>query len=142
MYIVPCFPSADPASFWALVDAGIPMERDDDYLRELLLEFEGSDTWEHVSVLAIGDRSERLKRHYHVLLLVDGGLMAPLDEKARTFRITNQGHDFLAATRQNEAWEATKNASRHIGGASVQMLARIAEGYARQKLAELGVPLA
>lgn len=142
MYIAPCFPPVDPASFWTLVDAEIPMERDDDYLRELLLEFEGSDSWEHTSVLPTSGKLERMKRHYHVLLLVDGGLMAPLDGKARTFRITNQGHDFLAATRQSEAWEATKKASRHIGGASVQMLARIAEGYARQKLTELGVPLA
>lgn len=117
------------------------MERDDDFLRSLLLEMEAGDEWMHMSVLTNSSDEAEYKRHFHIMLLVDAGLMSPMSAKMQTFRITNSGHDFLALTRQNERWEAAKSAVRHIGGASIQMLYRAAEGLARQKLIELGVPL-
>jgi hypothetical protein len=117
------------------------MERNDDYLRSLLLELEASDDWMHLSVLTSGSDEAENERHFHIMLLVDAGLMAPMSAKMQTFRITNSGHDFLALTRQSERWEAAKSAVRHIGGASIQMLYRAAEGLARQKLIEMGVPL-
>ncbi|MBN9890094.1 DUF2513 domain-containing protein [Salipiger abyssi] len=116
------------------------MTRDDDYLRELLLEFEADEDWVQVSELLLGPGDDETKRHYHVLLLCDAGMMTGVDEGL--FRLTSAGHDFLELTRQSEAWEATKGASRKLGGASIQMLYRVAEGYARSKLSELGIPLA
>ncbi len=141
MHQTPCYAAFDDPSFCFLLE-GMPLERDDDYLRDLLRELEASDEWMHLSVLNIGSDADEHKRHFHILLLVDAGLLAPMSAKMQTFRITNAGHDFLAVTRRSETWEAAKAASRHIGGASIQMLYRAAEGLARQKLADLGVPLA
>lgn len=132
-------PYADP-SFEALL-MGDHMERDDDYLRELLQEMEAADEWMHASLLAISSEPDELKRHFHILLLVDAGFLAPMTEAAHTFRITNAGHDFLALSRSNVAWEVAKTAVRHLGGASVQMLYRALEGYAMHKMAEAGVLL-
>lgn len=138
-----CPPPYPDPYFAALISAGewMEMERDDDYLRELLQGFEASDSWMHSSTLTLAGEAERFKRHFHILLLVDAGLMAPMREVPGAFRITNSGHDFLALTRQNDAWEATKAAVRNLRGASVQMLLRVAEGYAMARLREMGVPL-
>lgn len=115
------------------------MVRDDDYMRELLLELEASPDWSHLSYLAQDSDAAAFRRHYHVLLLVDAGLLAPTSFGATSYRITNAGHDFIAVTRQNEAWEATKAATRHMGGASVQMLYRVAEALAINGLKAAGV---
>lgn len=123
--------------FSLLLEGGIELERDDDYLRELLLELVSSDSWLHSSPMSLAD-AEAQKRRFHILLLVDAGLMA---EHGKLFRITNQGHDFIALTREEKAWTMTKAAVKHIGGASIQMLYRAAEGYALQKLAGAGVPI-
>ena len=127
--------------FRALMCGGIELQRDDDYLRELLREFEASDEWAHQSVLSSSSDAEDYKRHYHVLLLVDGGMLAPIAVGGTAFRITMSGHDFLALTRRSEAWEFTKTAAKKMGGASVQMLLRIAEGYACEALAKMGIDL-
>lgn len=42
---------------------------------------------------------------------------------------------------RNEAWQAVKDATRHMKGASIQMLYRAAEGMAVQALRDLGVPM-
>lgn len=135
-----CLGAVFDPSFDMLIVSGAEMQRDDDFLRALLLEFEASSEWWHLSALHHGSPPEELKRHFHVLLLVDAGMLAPLKEGGSTYRITNFGHDFLALTRKKETWEMTKSAARHMGGASIQMLYRVAEGLARSKLADLGVP--
>lgn len=137
-----CPPPHDDPSFGLLLAGGFELQRDDDYLRALLQEMEQSDEWMHLSGLYSSMTAEDAKRHFHVLLLVDAGFLAPMKAGGSAFRITNTGHDFLALTRKSETWEATKAASKHLGGASLQMLYRVAEGYARNKLAELGIPLA
>lgn len=137
-----CIAQVDDVSFWRLITNGRDMRRDDDYLRKLLMELEDHRWWAFPNQLAGGDDAEAEKRYYHMLLLVDGGLMAPVDDKGVSLRITNAGHDFLAMTRDSEKWEAVKGAAHKLGGASVQMLYRIAESYARQKLVDIGIPLA
>ncbi|OAN71117.1 hypothetical protein A8B82_21225 [Sulfitobacter sp. EhC04] len=138
-----CLEVNDDPALWAIVRGGIEVNRDDDYLRELLNEFEASNTWIHHSSgagLSLS-KHEAFRRQYHILLLVDAGLMTSINGNGSPYRLTSQGHDFLAITRQSEAWEAAKSATRHMGGASIQMLYRVAEGYAREKLAQMGVPL-
>lgn len=54
------------------------------------------------------------------------------------YRITNAGHDFLAHTRQSDAWEAIKAISGRLGGAGVGVMARVAEAYIIQKAVDLG----
>ncbi len=115
------------------------MRRDDDYLRDLLLELEASDQWEHMGGIVMGSPPEEMNRHFHLLLLRDADMLEEMHEDV--FRITNAGYDFLALTRDTAAWQATKSAARHLAGASIQMLYRIAEGIALRKLTELGVPI-
>lgn len=129
-------------SFWLLVQMGTTMQRDDDYLRELMLEMEASPDWLHVSALAIHSSQEQLRKHYHMRLLADAGMLEESGRSGGVFRITNTGHDFLAMIRKNENWEATKETARQLGGASIQMLYRIAEGLVRQKLVDMGFPIA
>ncbi len=136
-----CAAPHDDPSFGLILAGGFELQRDDDYLRGLLQEMERSDQWMHLSALMLSMSEEDAKRHYHVLLLVDAGFLAPMKPGGSAYRITNTGHDFLALTRKNDAWEATKSAAGHLGGASLQMLYRVAEGYAKQKLAELGIPM-
>lgn len=125
-----------------MVMRGVLVQRDDDYLRTLLADMAASNKWMHLSALTLSPDPDREKRHFHILLLEDAGFMQPMSAKREVWRISGAGYDFLRLTEQSATWEATKNAAQKIGGASVQMLYRIAEGYARQKLTELGVPLA
>jgi len=115
------------------------MVRDDDYLRELLLSFEAARDWRFVTSMILDPSSEDFKRDYHIRLLADAGLMVQMNEY--TFRMTSAGHDFIALTRSNEAWEATKNGVKHVAGVTIQMLFRVAEGYAVEKLRSFGVPI-
>lgn len=129
-------------SVMAMLGWSIAMKRDDDLARQILLEIEAHDDPLYVCALHSGsDQGERI-RYYHLRLLVDAGFLEESGKQGGVFRITNAGHDFLALTRQSEAWEATKAGARMLGGASLQMLLRVAEGYALRKLAELGVPVA
>lgn len=136
---ISCMGGPSDRSFWKLVQGGREMQRDDDYLRELLMKLEAQEDWQYLFIVE-SDEDER--EFYHLILLADAGLLERWGKHGECFRITNAGHDFLAMTRQSEAWAATKAGVRHLGGASVQMLYKVAEGYARQKLAEFGVPIA
>lgn len=126
-------------TFWRIIQKGAYMRRDDDYLRELLFKLEAKEDWNYIFS---SDTEEDDREYYHLMLLADADLLEQSGSFGESWRITNAGHDFIALTRQNEAWAKVKAASAKIGGGSVQMLFRIAEGYARQKLTELGIPLA
>lgn len=138
----PCHGIAWDESFWTLIQMEAEVQRDDDYMRELLLELEASPDWLHIGGLALGADHEEQRRHFHMRMLCDAGMLEETGRSGGVFRITNAGHDFLAMIRQNENWQATKEMARRLGGASLQMLYRIAEGYARQRLTEYGVPVA
>ena len=43
---------------------------------------------------------------------------------------------------KNDVWEKTKKAGAAIGGGSIHVLFNVAESYVKQKLVEIGVPLA
>ena len=73
------------------------MTRDDDYIRTLLFEAEASDKPSIIAFLSTAPDPEELKRHVHVEWLCDAGLLAPVGK--HTYRITSQGHDYLAAIR-------------------------------------------
>lgn len=137
-----CFDIAWDESFWVLIQMGAKVKRDDDYIRALLLEMEASAEWLHISALTMGASEDEVRKHFHMRLLADAGMLEESGKSGGVFRITNAGHDFLALIRKNENWEATKNVAANMGGASIQMLYRIAEGYAKQKLAEFGIPIA
>ena len=110
------------------------MKRDDDQIRNLLLSYEEHDEW---LFLMPGDThdstAEERKERYHVLLMIDAGLLTMV--KTSTFRLTNSGHDFLAAIRDDGIWQKTKEAVAKTGGnAAIELVRAIAMGFARKKL--------
>lgn len=117
------------------------MKRDDDRLRTLMFEIEAHEDPLYVFFLSFDSgRSER-ETYYHLRLLCDAGFLEETGETGGEFRMTNQGHDFLASVRDDTVWRKTRTAAAHLSGTSLGILHDIAVGYVRQKLRELGVPI-
>lgn len=111
------------------------MRRDDDLIRELLFEAEAS---EDPLFGPFDDEDE--KRYEHARLLCDAGLFQQV--QSGVFRMTNQGHDYLAAIRSEGIWKKTKETASTMGGVGLGIMKDIATAYVRQELAtRLGMPL-
>jgi len=111
------------------------MKRDDDFLRSVLFEFEEKKDWvfllrEHMSM---SDEERRFQ--YHVLLAADAGLVAPVTESS--YRLTNAGHDYLDAVRDEGIWETTKKHVAETGGnATLEIVKQLAVGALKKKISE------
>lgn len=116
------------------------MKRDDDLIRDLLFEAEASDQPYLLAVMTMNPSEAELKRHMHAVWLSDAGLFR--EENKGVFRITDQGHDYLAAIRDEGIWKKTKEAASTAGGVSLGIMVDIATAYVRQKLSDqLGLSL-
>ena len=116
------------------------MTRDDEYIREILLEAEASDEPFIMSLRTLRQGPEVKKKNYHIDLLCDAGLMKPLSESS--YRLTNQGHDYIEAIKNDTVWEKTKDGAAKVGGATLGMMKDMAIAYLRQEAAEkLGINL-
>lgn len=116
------------------------MKRDDDFIRELLFEIEAADNPYLIACLLLNPSAEDLKRHMHAKWLSDAGLL--LEEDVGVFRITNQGHDYLAAIRDDGIWKKTKAAASGAGGVGLNVMKDIAVAYVKQEIsARLGVQI-
>ena len=116
------------------------MKRDDEYIRELLFEAEESNEPYQMAVLYMNMPPEELKRHQHFELMVDAGLFQAVN--SGVYRMTNQGHDYLNAIRNDTVWEKTKAGASQLGGATLGIMKDIAISYLKQELSEkLGLPL-
>ena len=110
------------------------MERDKDYLRELMLAFEAqADHIIPVADLIVfeGDR----RRAGHVKLLIDEGL---LESPGRgVVRITARGHDFIESIRDPGIWARTKEAVAETGGnATLDIVKQLATGFLKKKITQ------
>lgn len=121
---------------------GCAMKRDDDLIRKILLEMEAEADPVKIYTNVINADPEQRRIYFHVLLLEDAGFVTAVSPGKQVFRITNAGHDFLAAIRDDTVWNKTKAASAKIGGVGLGLLRDVAIGYVRAKLVEAGVPLA
>lgn len=116
------------------------MTRDHDYIRKLLTEAEASDQPFLYAIHQPGSDPDEVKRHVHVTLLTDAGLLAKVGEHA--FRLTNQGHDYLDVIRDDGVWGTTKDVATRAGGATLGVMKDIAVALVKQKASEfLGLPL-
>lgn len=116
------------------------MKRDDDYIRDLLFEAEASDQPYLLAVLVMSPSEADLKRHMHAVWLSDAGFFQEVNKGV--FRITNQGHDYLAAIRDDGVWQKTKTAASTAGGVGLGVMKDIAVAYVRQELSDrLGIAL-
>lgn len=117
------------------------MQRDDDLLRKLMLEMEASPKPLHLFPLVLDADSEYLRKHYHLRLLADEGLLEETGARGGAFRMTMKGHDFVVVTRSDPIWEKTKAAAAQVSGFSISFLKDVATGYIRQEAIKLGIPL-
>ncbi|TQM92382.1 DUF2513 domain-containing protein [Roseinatronobacter monicus] len=115
------------------------MTRDDDFIREMLFEAEQLQEPYLVMPICLSPSEEELKRYMHGKWLSDAGLFLEVNDGV--FRITNQGHDYLAAIRSDTVWDKTKDSAQKAGGVTLGLMKEIAVGYARQELTKLGIPL-
>jgi len=111
------------------------MRRDDDYIRELLFEIEGSENLYFYAGLYLEHTYDELKRHTHAKWLCDAGLL--MEEEDGVFRITNQGNDYISAIRDEGIWRATKVAAAKAGGVGLGVMKDIAVAFVRQKVADV-----
>ena len=111
------------------------MKRDDDYIRELLLEAENDDGCLVHAVYTKDEDHEEQRRWCHVMLLCDHGYMAPESETG--FRMTAEGHSYLDAIRDETIWKRTKEAVAEGGGsATLEILKTLAIGFLKTKIKE------
>jgi len=134
------------------------VKRDTDYIRTFLLECEADENCyfmchqtgyyegKFVDVLPSG---WDWKKNYHYILLQDADFVVELDDKfdppstleesnvvsVGKFRITNAGHDYLDAIRDDNIWEKTKTAVSEAGGnVTLEVIKLLAVGFAKQQL--------
>lgn len=111
------------------------MKRNDDLIRDLLFEAEAS----HDALFGPFDDEDE-KGYAHAILLCDAGFFHEVD--SGIFRLTNQGHDYLAAIRDDGIWQKTKEAASSAGGVGLGVMKDIALAYVKQELStRLGMAL-
>ncbi|MDE2739867.1 MAG: DUF2513 domain-containing protein [Paracoccaceae bacterium] len=102
------------------------MKRDNDYMRELLLKFEADDSDHFLAVRAFESDEKFL---HHVDLLCDAGLVTPLSDSV--YRLTYEGHDFIAAIRDPGIWQKVVEKA---GGAGIDILIGLAKGFMKEEI--------
>lgn len=110
------------------------MQRDNDYIRELLFRYEADPQWCLVMPgQTLGGDTAEWRERYHVHLMMDDGLLAGVGRG--TMRITAAGHDFLDAIRDEGVWTKTKQAVAETGGsATFEIVRALAVGYLKTKI--------
>ncbi len=109
------------------------MKRDDDYIRELLLEFEAHDDWLVLAPQTLNPTPEERSRQYHIMLLADAGFATNVGQE--TYRLTKAGHDYLDAVRDEGIWAKTKAAVAETGGnATLEIVKKVALGFVKKKI--------
>jgi len=114
------------------------MKRDMDLIREMLLKLEGEpldgNLYQVDPVqLGIRDRSPE-ELSYHLLLLIDGGLVDGERDQSGGFvlqKLTWRGHEFLDDIRSPEIWRKTKDGAGKVGRASLDFMWEIAKAYGK-----------
>lgn len=107
------------------------MKRDDDYIRELLFEAEASQDLYVTAFLHLNMTAEETRRHQHAELLCDAGFFQAVNKGV--YRITNQGHDYLAAIRSDTVWGKTKEAAGKLGGVTLGIMKDLAVAIIKQE---------
>jgi len=79
---------------------------------------------------------------YQLQLMRDAGFIEGRDATLGLFRITNSGHDYLDAIRDEGIWNKTKDGASKVGGFTLGILKEIAVSYLKLAIKEkLGINL-
>ena len=117
------------------------MRRDDDLIRKLMLDFEAQEDPLLVHIPELDPEDDAEKVYHHLKLLSDAGLLEESGAGGGIFRMTNAGHDFCGAVRDDTIWNKTVTAASAVPGVGLGLLRDISLAYLRGKLSSLGVPL-
>ena len=128
------------------------LERDMDFVRELLLRIESGETsFETTSsedaIAFLGytpeihlSREEADKLRYHIDRLEQAGFIEiGMQGGAGHYSIkaiTWEGHDFLDSVRDSKTWAKTKKGALSAGGFSVDLLKDLAKGFVKKQIEE------
>jgi hypothetical protein len=112
------------------------VKRDEDLLRELLFRLEAQDDYlSHGYILTDGSSDQERREYGHLLLLDDAGYVKV--SRHDYVRITNRGHDFIEAIRNDTTWNKSKEIAEKAGVKTVNILFEIAVSIGKQKLKEM-----
>lgn len=116
------------------------MQRDMNYLRELLTELVESDEWLHpIGLFDAPDECDS-KRDYHVRLLCQEGFLERT--QPGIYMVCSRGHDFLSFSAEKTIWEKAKATVAHLKNPSLTMLTNVAEAIAMKQINKaLGIGL-
>lgn len=117
-----------------LLSWGRDMVRDDELLRALMFEIEKNPDPIFMFSIHNGSSDEDRIRYYHLRLLADAGFLEETGRYGGAFRMTNNGHDFLAHVRDDNTWGHVKKASGKLGGISVRLMGEVAYALAKNRL--------
>lgn len=129
------------------------MKRDNDFLRQLLLEIVDDPLPQRDYRFFHQPSGEELKLEYHIDKLVEAQFLAVKNEhvepfgkggtifkgrrqiRSLTVSATNSGHDYLDAIRDNDIWSKTKQAVVETGGsATLDMIKSLGIGFLKTKI--------
>lgn len=117
-----------------LVERDADMPRDDDLMRSLLIQIEESEGDHQIINKKLSRTEEEKKELYHLKLLRDQGFVK---FEGDTFRLTNSGHDFVQAIKDDTVWRKTKNAIAETGGsATIEIIKAVAVAYLKDQISK------
>lgn len=128
------------------------MQRDMDYIRDLLLKIEAApSTIDNSRRLLPPDATsdQELKLNYHLEMLVDEtGLVKGIDAHSMEdmqwleLKLSWQGHEFLDTVRDPEVWSKTKDGAKKAGNFAISFIFDLAKAYGKHVAKErLGIDL-
>ena len=131
------------------------MQRDDDLIRNLLLETERLLPRSANGLLSVKEilfsedddisvaSEEFTVANEHMRLLMENGFVDGVDDGQstnpynriiRVYRLTWSGHDFLDNIRDPDIWLKTKEGAKASGGFTIDILSALAKGFVKQKI--------
>lgn len=116
------------------------MRRDDELLRGLLVRIEDHDDWIYEHQLDSGSSDAHVTEYYHLQLLADAGLLRETGKYGGDFRMTSQGHDFLAAIKNDTNWNKVKSVAGKTAISGVAAMVQVATELVQQQIkAAMGI---
>lgn len=94
------------------------MKRDNDLIRQLLLEAEAEPTPYIIIPFTHSSDQEDVRRNHHADLLCDAGLFT--NPSKDMYRLTNQGYDFISSFKIEGNWQKIKALAGHLSLASMK----------------------
>jgi hypothetical protein len=128
------------------------MQRDMDYVRDLLLkiEVEPVSIENSSDLLPAGASDEDLQRlNYHLEMMIDeAGFIKAIeshslsDQQWLNLQLTWHGHEFLETVRDPEVWKRTKDGAKKAGNFGLSFVVELAKAYGKHVAKErLGIDL-